>query len=57
MPITFKPLPPDHPIFTRGVGLVFRHEPPVDEAEEEESDSDEVEEVRLDVMTDSHQSG
>ena len=28
MPRAFEPLPPDDPIFTRGVSFVFRHELP-----------------------------
>lgn len=36
MPRTFEPLPPDDPIFSRGVFFVFRDEPDVTPAEEDE---------------------
>jgi hypothetical protein len=39
-----KPVPPDHPMFTRGVGLVFRSplppEPEQDESEDEQPEAE-----------------
>jgi hypothetical protein len=40
MPVTFKPLPPDHLLFSGDVSFVFRHELPEDETEQDESESD-----------------
>jgi hypothetical protein len=40
-----KPVPPDHPMFTRGVGFVFRSPlPPEPEAEQDESESEQPDE-------------
>jgi hypothetical protein len=40
VPSTFKPLPPEHPIFHGGVSFVFRSEvPQPEEAPEDEHDS------------------
>jgi hypothetical protein len=38
VPSEFKPLPPDDPIFTRGVSFVFRSELPQPEEAPEPSD-------------------
>jgi hypothetical protein len=45
MPRTFSDLPPEHPIFSGGVGFVFRSEEPLDiaPAEDDTSSSDEDE--------------
>jgi hypothetical protein len=47
MKVTFRgPVPPDHPMITRGVGFVFRSPlPPEPEAERDESEHDDDENV------------
>jgi hypothetical protein len=41
-----KPLPPDHPLFTRGVSFVFRGDPPAEQDESEHDDGEEQEPER-----------
>jgi hypothetical protein len=40
VPPEIKPLPPDHPLFTRGVSFVFQNELPEGETEQDESEPD-----------------
>jgi hypothetical protein len=39
--ISEEPLPPDHPLFTQGIGFVFKQDLPEDDERDEEAPADE----------------